>query len=155
MIASGSVDDHVDDILHRVGCRVTQPRREVARLLASKRGAFSAESINDELPEVGRATVYRTIRLLAEAGVLCKALLPDGSPRYSIDHSWHHHHLICSSCETVEEFRSAELERLLCELGAEIPGQVLGHQVDFYVNCPDCLQDEGAVEARSTATNGG
>lgn len=139
-MAADSLDARVDEILKNLGRRTTGPRRQVARLLASKRGAFSAESINDELPEVGRATVYRTIRLLAEAGVLCRALLPDGSPRYSIDHSWHHHHLICSSCETVEEFRSAELERLLCELSDEIPGRVLGHQVDFYLTCPNCLQ---------------
>ncbi len=139
-MATDSLDTRVDEILKNLGHRTTGPRRQVARLLASKRGAFSAESINEELPDVGRATVYRTIRLLAEARVLCKSLLPDGSPRYSVDHSWHHHHLICSSCETVEEFRSSELERLLCELSDEIPGRVLGHQVDIYVNCPDCLQ---------------
>ncbi len=139
-MVTDSLDARVDEILKNLGHRATGPRRKVARLLASKRGAFSAESINEELPGVGRATVYRTIRLLAEAGVLCRALLPDGSPRYSIDHSWHHHHLICSSCETVEEFRSSELERLLCELSDEIPGRVLGHQVDFYLTCPDCLQ---------------
>ena len=140
MMATDSLDARVDEILKSLGRRTTAPRRQVARLLASKRGAFSAESINAELPDVGRATVYRTIRLLAEAGVLCKALLPDGSPRYSIDHSWHHHHLICSTCETVEEFRSSELERLLGELSDEIPGRVLGHQVDFYLTCPNCLQ---------------
>ena len=87
MMATDSLDARVDEILKSLGRRTTAPRRQVARLLASKRGAFSAESINAELPDVGRATVYRTIRLLAEAGVLCKALLPDGSPRYSIDHS--------------------------------------------------------------------
>ncbi len=155
MIATKSLDARVDEILKGLGSRATGPRRKVARLLASKRGAFSAESIHEELPGVGRATVYRTIRLLAEAGVLCRALLPDGSPRYSFDHSWHHHHLICSSCETVEAFRSAELERLLCELGDEIPGRVLGHQVDFYVNCPDCLKREGPVEAHTIANYGG
>ena len=142
-----SVDDRVDALLAKLGRRVTGPRRRVARLLAGKQGSFSAEAVNEELPDVGRATVYRTLKLLSDAGVLCKAMLPDGSPRYSIDHSWHHHHLICPSCETVQEFRSVELERLLCELGAEIPGRVLGHQVDFYVNCLGCLQDERAAEA--------
>ena len=134
-----SLDDRVDDILEDLGCRVTGPRREVARLLASKRGSFSAESVNRELPDVGRATVYRTLKLLSDAGVLCKTTLPDGSPRYSFDHSWHHHHLICSSCGRVEEFRSSRLERLLCEMATEIPGQVLGHRVELFVTCTRCL----------------
>ena len=135
-----SLEDRVDDILEDLGCRVTEPRREVARLLASKRGSFSAESVHRELPDVGRATVYRTLKLLSDAGVLCKTTLPDGSPRYSFDHSWHHHHLICSSCGRVEEFRSSRLERLLCEMAAEIPGQVLGHRVELFVNCAPCLR---------------
>ena len=135
-----SVEERVDAILEGLGCRVTEPRREVARLLASKQGAFSAEAINQELSGVGRATVYRTLKLLSDAGVVCKTILPNGSPRYAFDHSWHHHHhLICSSCETVQEFHSSELERLLRELSDEIPGRVLSHQVDFYVNCPSCL----------------
>ena len=139
---SNSVDERVDSILEDLGCRVTGPRREVARLLASKQGAFSAESITEELPGVGRATVYRTLKLLADAGVLCKTVLPNGSPRYAFDHSLHdhHHHLICASCESVDEFRSPELERLLCEFEDEIPGQVLGHRVELYVTCRPCLR---------------
>ena len=132
-------DDGVDALLEGLGCRVTGPRRTVARLLVSKRESFSAESINQELPSVGRATVYRTLKLLADAGVLCKTTLPDGSPRYSFDNSWHHHHLICSACGTVEEFRNSALERLLCEMAAEIPGEVLGHRVELYVTCRRCL----------------
>ncbi len=135
-----SVEDRVDAILDDLGCRVTGPRREVARLLAGKQGSFSAESVNEELPDVGRATVYRTLKLLADAGVLCKTSLPDGSPRYAFDHSWHHHHLICTTCGKVEEFRHPELERLLCEMDDEVPGQVLGHQVELYVTCTRCLR---------------
>lgn len=135
-----SVEGRVDAILEDLGCRVTSPRREVARLLVSKRGSFSAESINEELPDVGRATVYRTIKLLSDAGVVCKTTLPDGSPRYAFDHSWHHHHLICTTCGKVEEFRNPELERLLCDLAEEIPGQVLGHHVEFHVTCTRCLR---------------
>ena len=149
-----SVEDRVEAMLGDLGCRVTGPRREVARLLASKQGSFSAESINEELPDVGRATVYRTIKLLSDAGILCKTTLPDGSPRYSFDHSWHHHHLICSSCETVEEFRSPALERLFCELADEIPGQVLGHRVELYVTCRRCVQQETPADTHVSTFHG-
>ena len=140
MMTTLSIEDRVDAILEDLGCRVTGPRREVARLLASKQGSFSAESINEELPDVGRATVYRTLKLLSDADVLCKTILPDGSPRYSFDHSWHHHHLICTSCGRVEEFRNSELERLLCELATQVDGEVLEHRVELYVTCTDCLR---------------
>lgn len=151
MMATQSVDERVDALLEEVGCRVTGPRREVARLLARTRGSFSAEAINEELSGVGRATVYRTLKLLSDAGVLCKTTLPDGSPRYSFDHSWHHHHLICSACGTVEEFRHSALERLLCEMSVEIPGQVLGHRVELYVTCMRCLANATPVGLRPEA----
>ena len=145
---TASNEDRVDAILEDLGCRVTGPRREVARLLADKQGSFSAESINEELPDVGRATVYRTLKLLSDAGVLCKTALPDGSPRYSFEHSWHHHHLICTSCERVDEFRSPELERLLCEISNGVSGQVLGHRVEFYVTCERCVRRAAPTEGR-------
>ena len=129
----------VDAILEGLGYRLTGPRRKVARLVASKDGAFSAESINDDLPGVGRATVYRTLKLLSEAGILCKTSLPDGASRYSFDDAQHHHHVICTSCGTVGEFRKPALERVLREVANAVDGRVLGHRVELYVTCTDCL----------------
>jgi Fur family ferric uptake transcriptional regulator len=148
-MADLSVADRGDAILRDLGCRVTGPRREVARLVAGKQGSFSAESVNEELPDIGRATVFRTIKLLADAGIICKTALPDGSPRYSFDHSLHHHHSICSSCGRVEEFRNSALERLLCEMSSEISGQILGHRVELYVTCTRCLRHATPAGHRS------
>ena len=53
-------------------------------LLNKKADGFTAEEISDELPDVGRATVYRTIKLLLETGVICKLAMPDGTPLYSM-----------------------------------------------------------------------
>ncbi len=134
-----SVETLADAILDGLGCRVTEPRRQVARHIAGKPGSFRAEAISEELPNIGRATVYRTLKLLADAGILCKTALPDGSPRYSFDHASHHHHLICSSCGSVEEFRNHALEQLLGKLAGEVSGKVLGHRVEFYVSCLSCV----------------
>ena len=121
------------------GYRLTGPRRIVAGLLAQKDGAFSLEQVCAELPMVGRATVYRTVRLLLEAGVLCKTSLPSGEPRYSVDHSHHHHHIVCVKCGRVQEFRHASVERMLRSLGAEIPGELVGHRIELYINCQECI----------------
>lgn len=137
-----------DTALRRLGRRATEPRRKVVRHLAGLEGSFRAESVIGDLPAIGRATIYRTLKLLTDAGVLCKTALPDGSPRYSFDSAWHHHHLICSSCESVHEFHNPALERLLGELGERMPGRVLGHRVDLFITCSDCLPAQNPAHSQ-------
>ena len=71
--------------LEDLGQRMTAQRIRLARYLESKDDAFSAEDINEELPEIGRATIYRTLKMLVDSGALCKTQLPGGSPRYTRD----------------------------------------------------------------------
>ena len=87
------------------GYRLTTPRRSIINLLDNKEEGFSAEGISSELPGVGRATVYRTIRLLVETGVVCKLAFPDGASKYSLARVEHHHHTMCVKCGKVGEFR--------------------------------------------------
>jgi Fur family ferric uptake transcriptional regulator len=126
-------------ILEDRGYRVTRPRREVLNLLGEKQEGFNAEEICAELPGVGRATVYRSIRLLLEAGVICKLMLPNGGQKYSLARGEHHHHIICVMCGTVGEFRDSTVERVLRTIGADIPGKIVGHRMEFYITCQDCL----------------
>lgn len=129
----------LDGVLEDLGYRMTPPRRLLVRLLEAKQTSFSAEAVSAELPAVGRATVYRTLKLLVEAGVLCKTALPDGAARYSFDDARHHHHVICATCGKVEEFRKPAVERLLREMAKSVNGAVRGHRVEIYVTCPKCL----------------
>lgn len=138
MISTGSTTA-LSSALADLGFRMTAPRQRVADLLSNKTEAFSAEEVNAELAGVGRATVYRTLRLFVEADVLCKTVMPDGSPRYSFDGARHHHHVICTTCGQVQEFRKPAVERLLREMAGEVPGHLLGHRIELYVTCVDCL----------------
>ena len=128
-------------VLEDRGYRSTGPRRDVVQLLEQKGEGFSAEEISDELPGVGRATVYRTIKLLLDAGVICKLALPDGAPKYSLARVEHHHHTVCVRCGTVGEFRAVTIERLLRVLGDDISGQIVGHRLEFYITCQECLAE--------------
>ena len=125
--------------LEDLGYRSTTARRDVINLLVTKREGFDAEEINRELPGVGRATVYRTIKLLLEAGVLCKLVLPDGAPKYSLARVEHHHHTVCVKCGTVGVFRAVTLERLLRAMGEDISGEIFGHRFEVYITCQQCL----------------
>ena len=96
------------------------------------------------LPLVSRATVYRTIKLHLEAGVVCKLAKMDGANVYSVSQArHHHHHYICVICGAVEEFRATEIERLLRSIGTDLPGQVIDHRIELYVACDDCPAGKG------------
>ncbi len=126
-------------VLEDNGHRVTSPRRSIISLLEDKSDGFSTEEISNELPGVGRATVYRTIKLLLEAGVICKLVLPDGASKYSLARVEHHHHTLCIKCGTVGEFRDTTIERLVRAIGEDISGEIVGHRMEFHIVCEQCL----------------
>ena len=130
--------------LEGLGYRATAPRKAIAKLLEQKHDGFTVEALSEELPSVGRATVYRTIKLLLEAGAVCKLATIDGSQMYSLCRiGHHHHHSVCVQCGAVEEFRAAAVERLISAISAEIPGEIIDHRIELYVVCGFCPSDGG------------
>jgi len=95
-------------------------------------------------PEVGLATVYRTLDLLAELGILQKMDFGDGRSRYEFaeEEIHHHHHLICVSCGKVIEFEDDLMESLECMIGRKCGFKIIDHEVKFYGHCKDCRRDE-------------
>lgn len=131
-------------VLEDRGYRSTAPRRAIIRILEGKQEGFTAEEIGAELPGVGRATIFRTIKLLMEVGVICRLNLLDGAPKYSLSRIEHHHHTVCVKCGVVGEFRATTVERLMRSLGSEIPGEIMGHRIELYVTCDRCAGEEGS-----------
>ena len=132
------------EVLQDRGYRTTAPRKAIARLLEQKHDGFTVEALSEELPSVGRATVYRTIKLFLEAGVICKLLKMDGARMYSLTRVGHrHHHSVCVQCGAVGEFKAATIDRALRAIGAEIPGQLVDHYIELYVTCDYGPADEG------------
>ena len=129
-------------VLEGLGYRATAPRKAIARLLEQRQDSFTVEALSEELPSVGRATMFRTIKLLLKAGVVCKVATIYGSQVYSLCRvGHHHHHSICIQCGAVEEFKAAAVEKLISAIGAEIPGQVIDHRIELYVVCGFCPSD--------------
>ena len=132
------------EVLENRGYRTTAPRKAIAKLLEQKHEGFTVEAINEELPSVGRATVYRTIKLFLEAGVVCRLLMMDGARVYSLSRVGHrHHHSVCVQCGAVGEFKATTVDRALRAIGAEIPGQIVDHYIELYVTCDYGPADEG------------
>ncbi len=126
------------------GYRSTAPRRAIVRVLSGKQEGFTAEEIVNELPGVGRATIFRTLKLLMEIGVVCRLNLREGDPKYSLSSVEHHHHTICVSCGNVGEFQAATVERLMRGMEEDIPGQIVGHRIELYVTCDGCVEHEAS-----------
>ncbi|MDA0677438.1 MAG: Fur family transcriptional regulator [Chloroflexi bacterium] len=139
MTTTGQLRHDLITTLEDRGFRLTKPRREVTTAIETQADAFTAEDLCESLPAVGRATVYRTIKLLVDTGALCKLAMPDGAPKYSLARVGHHHHTVCVRCGKVSDFRDTTVERMLRSLAKEVDGQIVGHLMEVYVDCSDCV----------------
>ncbi len=138
-----SVVVKLSNALEDRGLRLTAARIAVTGRIEQLKGAFTAEQLCRDLPDVGRATVYRTIRHLVDASALCKLSILDGAPKYSIARVEHHHHTICFRCGAVGEFRHSTVERVLRSLEKEIDGDIIGHRMEIFITCSSCLNELG------------
>lgn len=108
---------------------------------------LSAEEVHSMLRqksnEIGLATVYRTLELLSELGVLQKMDFGDGRSRYEINTGsdmHQHHHLICLKCGKVREFADDLLDALEADISLKENFQIVDHQLKFYGYCLECRQ---------------
>src|SRR5262245_12531348 len=120
------------------GVRMTGPRRAVMRAIESRGQPFTVEEICDGLPEVGRATVFRTVKLLQELELVCRLPLEDGGVRYQLSQGDHHHHLNCRGCGVVAEFVDLDLDALIAGNAARAGFSLAGHSVELYGLCSSC-----------------
>jgi Fur family ferric uptake transcriptional regulator len=122
--------------------RITPSRLAVAAAVLDRSGHFSVDDILGRVPEVGRATVFRTMKLLSEMGVLCRVLLDDGSLRYRVSHRQdHHHHLVCISCASVQELDACIDPDVLGDLARSTGYEIEGHWLEFFGRCAACRND--------------
>jgi Fur family ferric uptake transcriptional regulator len=119
--------------------RITPPRLAVVTAVLDRRGHFSVDDILGRVPGVGRATVFRTMKLLSEMGMLCRVLLEDGSLRYRVSRrQGHHHHLVCVSCASVQELDACIAPDVLGDLARSTGYEIEGHWLEFFGRCAAC-----------------
>ena len=129
--------------LQRSGYQATPNRRLVAQLVASTDGHFTASDLLDrgrrERVNIGRATVFRALDLLASLRVVERLDLPSGTHAYVLcDPDQHHHHLICSSCGRSEDVADGELAALIERIGRRSGYQIETHRLELFGTCPRC-----------------
>lgn len=123
------------------GVRVTVARAAVLKAIESHAQPFSPEEIVPEAG-VGRATVYRTLRVLAEQGLICRVSSHDGHEhRYHLSTSAHDQHLICSACGAVDELDQTGLDAAFQPLFSRLGFALLDLRVEARGICYRCADE--------------
>lgn len=120
------------------GYRVTPSRRAVIAAVLQQRDHFSVDEVLHRCRGAGRATVFRTVRLLTESGVICRVLLEDGSLHYRVSHRGHHHHLVCTGCGSVQDLDQCAITDIVREVSSASGYEIEGHWLELYGRCAAC-----------------
>lgn len=154
--------EKVKQQLQSQGYKLTPQREATVRvLLENEEDHLSAEDVfmlvKEKAPEIGLATVYRTLELLNEMHVVEKLNFGDGVARYDLrteSSKHHHHHLICIQCGSVSEIMEDWLLPLEEKLEREFGFTVHDHRLDFQGICSKCHEANasGANEPEQAAS---
>ncbi|HKL65702.1 MAG TPA: Fur family transcriptional regulator [Roseovarius sp.] len=118
------------------GLRMTGQRRVIARVLEMSDDHPDVEELHARAaardPKISIATVYRTVRLLEEAGILDKLEFGDGRARYEDAERAHHDHLIDVNSGAVVEFVDPDIEALQERIADKLGYRLVGHRLELY-----------------------
>ena len=136
------------------GLRSTEQRRLIVETFFQSRAHITIEELLSQVrandPRVGYATVYRTLKLLAECGVASERRFGDGVTRYEVANDDHHHdHLICIECGAIEEFEEPRIEDLQDEVAKRYGFEVRSHKHELYGVCAACRKRMSGNRARN------
>lgn len=129
--------------LKEYGLRTTGQRKEILEYFYTKEGHVSPEELYIELrkkyPRLGRATVYRTLKLLRDAGLAEQVDSADGTKKFEHVHRKpHHDHMVCLKCGACIEFMSPKIEELQDEMARKEGFEVKSHRLELFGYCKKC-----------------
>ncbi len=139
------------EVLAKKALRMTHVREAIVRAALSREGHFEVQTLAGDLRDKGIheasvATVYRTIPLMVEAGIVKQTMLSSGeSHRYEASFEREHHdHLVCESCGKVIEFHFEAFEMLQRDLAAKYDFELTAHVHELIGLCGDCRRTHRA-----------
>jgi Fur family ferric uptake transcriptional regulator len=136
-----------ENYLRAHGQKMTRPREVILEAFLKTEGHLSIDDILREAKKIdagiGQATVFRTIRLITDAGLAREALQEDGARTFEhlADHP-HHDHLLCVGCGKVIEFLSPVIEREQQKIFVQYGFAPRGHMMELLGLCPECQAKE-------------
>lgn len=126
----------LEDICIAKGMRMTEQRRVIARILSAADDHPDVEEVYRRAsavdPRISISTVYRTVKLFEDAGIIARHDFRDGRSRYEPVPEEHHDHLIDLRTGNVVEFRDEEIERLQAEIARRLGFKLVDHRLELY-----------------------
>lgn len=133
---SGPKPASIEKACIKSGMRMTEQRRVIARVLGSSRDHPDVEELYKRAAalddKISMSTVYRTVRLFEETGIIERHDFRDGRSRYEQVPGEHHDHLINLRSGKVIEFRSEEIEKLQVEIARRLGFKLVDHRLELY-----------------------
>jgi Fur family ferric uptake transcriptional regulator len=131
-----------EETLTRAGCRVTQQRAVILDAVCAGGGHTTLSDIQARVvktnPGIDRSTIYRTLKLFVELGIVVSAEAGDDEPSYEVAKAVQHHHLICRTCGHEIEIDEADLAPLVSHLAGRYGFQVETDHLMLFGMCSAC-----------------
>lgn len=128
--------ERIENLCVEKGMRMTEQRRVIARVLSTAHDHPDVEELYRRAhaidPHISIATVYRTVRLFEEAGIIARHDFRDGRSRYEEATEVHHDHLIDMKTGKVVEFVDAEIEALQEAIARKLGYRLIDHRLELY-----------------------
>lgn len=144
--------------MDRRGLRSTEQRRVIIDQLFEVTDHVTIDQLLESVravdPRVGYATVYRTMKLLAEGGLVHERKFGDGFTRYELaDEHAHHDHLICLDCGKITEFEEPAIEELQDRIALRHGFLVRDHKHELYGTCAECGKKSDVKPGRAKSAH--
>jgi Fur family ferric uptake transcriptional regulator len=147
--------DELSQLLREKGYKITSQRKIVLDVVMEHDGEHLSsqeiyELVKKRCPEVGMATVYRTLPVLEELGYVYAVDLEDGCTRYELHKQGQmhrHHHLLCENCGKITEVEDDLLDEIEDKIYAKYGFTIKDHKVKFYGTCKECTSRQTAEKA--------
>ncbi len=132
------------DYLEKNNLKHTKQRELILMAFLEAKGHVTSDdlfqTVREQHPTIGYTTVYRTMKLLAEAGLATERHFDDGITRYELELE-HHDHLVCEKCGKIIEFECEAIENAQREIARSHGFEILRHRHELYGNCRECRED--------------
>ena len=139
--------DHLEDLFHAAGRRLTHQRRIVLETLQRSKGHLEAQAlysrVKDRDPDISLATVYRTLAVLKEMGLVEQHLLGEEHGHFETTGESRHYHFTCLGCGKVVEFSTEMVEQAIQELHEQKGIRVTDARLDLSGYCAQCQAKGG------------
>lgn len=129
--------------LREAGYRATPGRIKLLTILSKERRPMTVDQIHKKVGHstINEVTLYRAIEALASANVVRRVNLQQGAAHYYELADEHHHHIVCTKCDRVEDFADKDCEELVCRATSKSSGfkKITSHSIELFGLCKQCV----------------